>query len=433
MPPLLDSFRAEFDAAPPADLEGAHLRDARRYALAAALRDGLPGPRSEAWKYTSLRALERRSFVPAPQERVAVDPALLAEIPAPRLVFVNGHFDAGLSRIQRLPRGVHLIALSQALHDCDPRECAFMARRFDGTEELFPRVNSALAVDGVMLRATEESDGAEPVHVVFVGAPADGDRAWNLRHMVELREQARLTLCEHILTAGEHAHLANTVMQVKLAAGSRLDHVRIQDEGAGASLIQRTEAALAGDAVLRRLDLELGAGLGRHEFNVALRGADAAVHANGVQLAAGRRHNDTRLAVDHAVPDTRCELTWRGIGAERGRAVFHGGILIRAGADRTDANLSNKNLLLSEGAEVDSQPVLEIHADEVKAAHGTTVGQLDPQALFYLRARGVPAAQARAILTAAFCRETLAVIANEALRELATARLDAALERLPAP
>ncbi|MFC4727847.1 Fe-S cluster assembly protein SufD [Coralloluteibacterium thermophilus] len=408
------------------------MRDARRYALAAALRDGLPGPRSEAWKYTSLRPLERRSFVPAPDERVAVDPAVVAGIPTPRLVFVNGHFDPGLSAIDDLPQGVHLIALSQALRDCDPRECAFLARRFDGAEELFPRVNSALAMDGVMLRASDESDGATPLHAVFVGAPAAADRAWHLRHLVELLPGARLTLCEHHVAAGEHAHLANTVMHVKLEARARLTHVRIQAEAAGASLIQRTDAALADGAELRRLDLELGGALSRHELNAALRGRNAHVHANGVQLAGGRRHIDTRLASDHAVPDTTCELNWRGIGAERGRAVFHGGILIRAGADRTDANLSNKNLLLSEDAEVDSQPVLEIHADEVKAAHGTTVGSLDPAALFYLRARGVPAAQARTILTAAFCRETLAVVEDEALRALAAARLDAALAALPA-
>lgn len=147
-------------------------------------------------------------------------------------------------------------------------------------------------------------------------------------------------------------------------------------------------------------------------------------------LATGRRHLDTRLGIDHVGRDTQCELVWRGLGAGRSRAAFHGGILIREGADGSNADLSNKNLLLSEGAEIDTQPVLEIHADEVQAAHGATVGQLDANALFYLRSRGVPAETARALLTAAFCRETVSVLEDEGVRAMLEVRLNLALERL---
>jgi Fe-S cluster assembly protein SufD len=197
-------------------------------------------------------------------------------------------------------------------------------------------------------------------------------------------------------------------------------------------VIARTDAVLARESVYRRMDLELGAALSRHELNIALQGQAAQVHANGVLLASGKRHLDTRLGIDHIGRDSRCDLTWRGLGAGRSRAAFHGGILIREGADGTEATLSNKNLLLSEGAEIDSQPVLEIHADEVQAAHGATVGQLDPTAMFYLRSRGLPADAARDLLTAAFCRETLSVIEDAELREALTARLDAALTQLEA-
>jgi len=159
---------------------------------------------------------------------------------------------------------------------------------------------------------------------------------------------------------------------------------------------------------------------------VRLEGDGARLAANGVLLADGRRHLDTRLGIEHIARDTACDLLWRGIGAGRGRAVFHGGITIHEGADGSDANLSNKNLLLSDTAEVDSQPVLVIHADEVKAAHGATVGQLDPDALFYLRSRGLVTDEARRMLTAAFVRAPLA-IAVPALREMLQAQLDFAL------
>jgi Fe-S cluster assembly protein SufD len=307
-----------------------------------------------------------------------------------------------------------------------------MARRFDRADEIFARINAALADEGVVLRVEAGVEAAAPVHLVFIGTPSDSDRAWHLRHLVELRAGARLTLVEHHLASGAHRHLANGLMHVHLDTNAWLTHARIQDDDSGATVIARTDAVLARGSVYRRMDLELGAALSRHELNVALQGQAAQVHANGVLLASGKRHLDTRLGIDHIGRDTRCDLTWRGLGAGRSRAAFHGGILIREGADGTEATLSNKNLLLSEGAEIDSQPVLEIHADEVQAAHGATVGQLDPTAMFYLRSRGLPADAARDLLTAAFCRETLSVIEDATLREALTARLDAALTQLEA-
>src|SRR5690606_5679138 len=171
------------------------------------------------------------------------------------------------------------------------------------------------------------------------------------------------------------------------------------------------------------------AGAPRHELPVGRGGDRAELGANGVLLAGGRRHLDTRLGIQHIARDTRCDLVWRGMADGRARAVFHGGIEIREGADGTDARLSSKNLLLAETAEIDTQPVLVIHADDVTAAHGATVGQLDAAALFYLRSRGVPAAEARALLTAAFLREPmLSVVEAPAHRELLQARLDRAVE-----
>lgn len=412
MSALLDSLAATFEG-----------DAARRAALDAVLRDGLPGPRSEAWKYTPLRALERRTF--AAPEATAVDPALLGAIPSPRLVFVNGQHDARLSDLAGLPDGAEPLPLSRVLAAGDPRAANFLDRRYERADEPFARLNAALARDGAVVRIEEGVHVAAPLHLVFVGAPAAADAAWHLRGLIELRRNASLVVIEHHLAAGPHAHLSNALVHVHLAAGATLRHARVQDEAERATLIARTDAVLARDARYRRIDLELGASLSRHELNVRLEGAGARVDANGVLLATGRRHLDTRLGIEHIARDTGCGLTWRGLGAGRGRAVFHGGITIRAGADGSDAELSNKNLLLTEGAEIDTQPVLEIHADEVKAAHGATVGRLDPTALYYLRSRGLPGDEARRLLTAAFCREALAGVALPAVRE----RLDAALDR----
>lgn len=428
MSALLDSFASAFEALPGRD--AANLGESRHAAMAAALRDGLPGPRSERWKYTPLRAFERRTFAPAATQMAAFDGACIAGIPAPRLVFVNGRFDASHSTLHSLPSGVTLQPLSQAIESGGERDVNFLARRFDRADEVFARLNAALADEGIVLRAEAGASSPQPVHLVFVGAPAERDLASHPRHFIELRGDAELTVVEHHLTSGANTHFANSLTHVHLAARARLTHLRLQEEAAGATLVARTDAVLARSATYLRLDLELGAALSRHELNVVLQGEGAEVIANGVLLADGKRHLDTRLGIDHAARDTRCELLWRGLGAGRSKAAFHGGITIREGADGSVASLSNKNLLLSAGAEIDTQPVLEIHADEVQAAHGAAVGQLDSTAMFYLRSRGIPEEQARALLTAAFCRETLDIIEDAPLRASLLARLDAALARL---
>ncbi len=412
MSALLDSLAAAAQGDP-----------ARAAALDAIVRDGLPGARTEAWKYTSLRALERRAFAPAPPRAPALDPALLAGIPGPRLVFVNGRFDAAASDLAGLPDG--MVATAHGERGAGNVVEAQLAR----PEHVFARLNHALADAGVEIRVPAGVQVPMPVHLVFAGAPVEGDIAWHLRHSVELGEGASLALVEHHVASGTHRHLDNTRVSLRLAAGAELRHARAQLGAEGATSVLRTDAVLATAARYRRIDLELGAGLSRHELNVRLEGDGASVAANGVLFAGGRRHVDTRLGIEHVARDTRSELLWRGIGAERGRVVFHGGITIHAGADGSDANLSNKNLLLGEQAEVDTQPVLVIHADEVKAAHGATVGQLDANALFYLRSRGLPPADARRLLTAAFVREPLALL-PEALRESLQDRLDIALRGL---
>jgi Fe-S cluster assembly protein SufD len=426
MSALLDSFAAAFDAA---GLDGA-----RRAALDAALRDGLPGPRSEAWKYTPLRALERRAFAPTPAttgfDAAALD-ARLAAIPAPRLVFVDGRIDTPRSAVDGLPAGLDVQPLSRLLREGEPRDTNFLQRRYAGADEVFAVVNAALAAEGAVIRLDHEVVADAPLHLVFVSTGAAGETAMHLRHLVDLRNAASLTLVEHHLALGAHRGLANHVAHVHLGRGARLLHLRAQDEDAGATAFARTDAVLAAGADYRRTDLELGGALSRHELNVRLEGEGARLTANGVLLADGKRHLDTRLGIEHIARDTACSLLWRGLGAGRGRAVFHGGITIREGADGSDADLSNKNLLLSANAEIDTQPVLIIHADEVKAAHGATVGQLDEQALFYLRSRGVPADLARTLLTFAFCADVLEGVVFEPLRAALGERLARRLPGVP--
>jgi Fe-S cluster assembly protein SufD len=402
------------------------LAHARTTAREAALAHGVPTTRSERWKYTALRALAARRFE-APAGRPPVDLKVVADIPTPRLVIANGRYAPALSDLHALPEGLRVRLLSEVLRDAPAEAAAWLATETRHDDAAFQQWNGALADEGFVLEVEPGVRVATPLHLVVIGVEDGADRAFHLRHRIALGAGAALTVAKHHLGAGAHRHLLNTVLHVELGEGATLTQARVQREADGATLIQRTQATLGTNAHYRRLDLELGGALSRHELDVALAGDGAQLDANGVLLADGRRHLDTRLGIEHRAGNTRCELTWRGLGAQRGRAVFHGGILIAEGADGSNATLSNKNLLLDDGAEIDTQPVLVIHADDVQAAHGATVGRLDATALFYLRARGVPLAEATAMLTAAFLREPLAVLGNEALETALATTLDARL------
>jgi len=412
MTTLLESIQTAFaDIAP------------SKAALDQAIATGLPDPRSEQWKYTSLRALSARRFAAPPATLATLDDATIqtvSAIPAPRIVFVNGIFDAANSTLSNLPDGLSIktdVYFDKGIH-------------FDNPHEIFAKLNAAVASQGLRINIEKNAAIDTCLHAVFVSVKAGQDLAIHFRHKIVLGENAKLNLVEHHVSQDPQQHLVNHLCEVSLAAGAELTHARIQQDDIGASHFLRTEASLLDKASYHRLDLELGAHLSRHDLQVNLLGDGATVNANGSLIAGGRRHVDTRLDIRHIAKNTSCNLFWRGLATERGRAVFHGGILIEKGADGAAAHLSNKNLLLSDNAEIDTQPVLVIHADEVTASHGATVGRLDAGHLFYLRARGIPETQAKAMLTHAFCKETLKVLASDELIDIVSPHLEKMLQTI---
>ncbi|HEX7340670.1 MAG TPA: Fe-S cluster assembly protein SufD [Rhodanobacteraceae bacterium] len=401
----------------------AWLDTARREQLAAFVRDGLPGAHghNEAWKYTALRALARKQYVQGDADAAQreVDEACLAlpGVVGPRLVFANGVFRADLSRLEPLPAGVELESLAQTLAVHAEPLRFFLARDWPAQADAFVRLNAALAADGVVLRVAAGCQVVQPIHIVHVGVAAESTLAWHARQIIELGEGAALSLIEHHVASGEHAHLGTLVSDVVLRANARLDWLLLQDAAPEAVLVRRNTLRLDAGAWADVHAMELGGALVRHELDAELRGDGARLETRGVFLPRRRQHLDTHLDIRHAALHTTSHALWRGVADERGRGVFHGQIIVAPGADGTDASLRNKNLLLSPHAEIDTQPVLEIYADEVEATHGATVGQLDENALFYLASRGIPSDLARRLLTVAFCREALAGLTNQVLRE----------------
>lgn len=404
------------------------LSSARQLARSELARDGMPGARNEAWKYTNLRALEQRTYGVA-ADVATIDPALV-DLPGadgPRLVFVNGFYRADLSRRPTIA-GLRLEPLSEVLAADSDSLREFLARHFSDPAQLFARLNTAVAVEGPVVRVAPGVQVDALVHLVFVGAAGDSEVAATLRAIVDVGAGAELRLVEHHIGVAGASHLGNLVTQIALREKARFDFLQVQNAPETSVVIRRTEAVLEADAELNLRSIEAGAQLMRHDLVVDLTGDRSSLVSRGVFALRGRQHADTRLDIRHIARDTRCDIVWRGVADQRSRGIFHGAITVAAGADGSDANLSNKNLLLSENAEIDTQPVLEIHADEVKAAHGATVGQLDEQAMFYLRSRGLPEAEARSLLTLAFCRVTVESLENIPLRDHIDLLL---LERLP--
>ena len=401
-------------------LDGVALRESdARAAMHALLRDGLPQARDEAWKYTSLRALEQRRYAngDAAAATRAVDASLfdLPAIEGARLVFVNGVFRADLSRKATLDG----LTITPVDADAIATTRSADANKGGGAQAraaAFLRLNIALADNGLTLRVAPGMRIAQPIHLVYAGATAPEDVAWQARMRVELGEGSGLFIVEHHVATSANAHLGNLVADYVLAAGARLDLVQIQDASDACTLMRHDGFHLGRDAALFLHTLSIGAHLSRHEIEVVLAEAGSRLESRGVFALRGRQHGDAHLDVLHAARDTSCDVAWRGIADDRARGVFHGAITIATGADGADAQLSNKNLLLSPDAEIDTQPVLEIYADEVKAAHGATVGQLDERALFYLRSRGIPLAVARQMLVSGFCGEMFSGVEPSPLR-----------------
>jgi Fe-S cluster assembly protein SufD len=257
----------------------------------------------------------------------------------------------------------------------------------------------------------------QPVHLLFIGAPAEGALAWHVRHVIELGEGAELSLVEHHAATGAHQHLGTQVMDIVLRKAAQLRHVTLQNAAEESTLVRHDSVQLDAQAQAMLYVLELGGALVRHDLHATLAGDQSRLDTRGVFALQGRQHIDTQMAIRHQALNTTSESVWRGVADGRSRGVIRGAIVVAPGADGSDASLSSKNLLLSAQAEIDTKPELEIYADEVKAAHGATVGQLDERSLFYLRSRGIPLTEARSMLTAAFCRAVFESLPDERLRD----------------
>ncbi|HZR35062.1 MAG TPA: Fe-S cluster assembly protein SufD [Nevskia sp.] len=382
-------------------------RAARRAELQRFLDAGFPTPRIEEWHYTDLAPLADRSFTLAgPAAAFAFEPLPGAD----QLVYLNGRLDRARSTAPEL-HADHL-----------PEQA--------GSDSV-SALNGAFASGGLHLQLARGQALPRPLQVVLAGVAGEAPAMVHQRHRIELGDNAEATLVFQFLGQGG-GRLATQVIEVNLGPGARLNLYRVQDEQAEATLLSRIDARLDRDSRLTAVVVDCGSGLVRHDFNVSLAAPGAEVALAGLYQPAPGSHLDNHTRIVHAAPHCRSRERFKGIVDARAKAVFVGKVVVQPGAQKTDSEQHIANLLLSKKAEVNAKPELEIYADDVKCAHGATVGQLDDVALEYLRSRGIAAAEARAMLLRAFGAEVLERIGLPALRARLAARMGLGAEGAPA-
>ena len=385
------------------------LADMRQGAADRFASTGLPDRKVEAWRYTNLKPIRAHLFDLSLGQSVNPPPALLAD--SLRLVFADGQL---VSCPDNLPAGVRLDGMARTLAE-DPGVLNGHLHGIQAIRDLpLPALNNALSRDGYVLILEPGVKVAEPIEILFLSATG----ATYPRNLILAGAGAQASIVEHYLGTDDcdGDYLVNSVTEVYAATGARLKRYKIQQDNPATSHIATLAGQLAADAVLENFDLNLGAKLARSEIHMALQGKGADVSLSGVYLLRDKQHCDNAILMDHVVGGTNSYQDYRGILDDKAHGVFQGKITVQPDAQGIEGHQLNRTLLLSDRAEMDSKPELEIRADDVKCSHGATIGELDETGLFYLRTRGIPEAEARQLLMTAFIVETLGHIDDDAIR-----------------
>lgn len=404
---LADAFR---ERRSPRDPEW--LVEIRRDAMERLTEIGFPTTRQEEWKYTNVAPILKTAFVAAPEEgpRRVEEPR-----EGTQLVFVNGRHAPDLSSAPR--DGAQVGSLRQLLAT-EPELARPHLAKIAREGNAFAAANAAFLEDGAFVRIPKGAAVPEPIQLVFLSEPVFGPTLSHIRNLIVAEPGSQASVVEtYIGTAGE-LYFTNAVTEVALGDGAILDHYKLERESTSAYHVATMEVLQQRDSRLASHSMTFGGALVRNDLNVRLAAEGADCTLNGLFVGSGNQHLDNHTLIDHAKPHGTSRELYKGIMDGKSRGVFHGKIIVRPDAQKTDAMQTNKNLLLSKEALVNSTPALEIFADDVKCRHGSTIGQLDAGALFYLRSRGIGEREARDLLVYAFASDVSSRIRIAPLRAL---------------
>jgi len=375
----------------------------RKAAIARFAEMGFPGPRDEEWRFTPLSALTQVPFELAPPEKTYF---AVGDIPTWE---------------DSLPPGVIVCGLAEAMQKYPTLVEPHLARHADWKKQPFTALNTAFLREGIFIYLPPNTVIEEPIVVDFVPSRTGAPHVWHRRALVILGEKSRSTLVESYQGAPDLTYFTNAVTEIVVGAGAVVDHYKVQHEGNQAFHQATMQVQLGRSANFSSHAITQGGQWVRNEINAVFEGGGGECTLNGLYQASGQQLIDNRTFIDHAYPHCASHEVYKGILDGKARGVFNGKIYVRQDAQKTDAKQTNKTLLLSDDATINTKPQLEIYADDVKCTHGATVGQLDAESIFYLRSRGIGLAEARSLLTYAF--------ANDIVSRIKVPRVREALER----
>src|SRR5215218_3446926 len=421
-------FIKEFDARSKAGRQQgpSWLRQVRERAMADFAAQGLPTTRDEEWRFTPVTPIADTAFVPGEPLHVSPDdlaPWTFGADTAAELVFVNGIFVPALSCVTDLPAGLEVGALSLVLGaggaDIEP----YLAKVASTDGSPFTALNTALFDEGAFVRVGKNAVIERPVHVLFYSTVSGAPSVSHPRLLVLVGEHADMRIVETYAGPAGQVYFTNAVSEFVAGDRAVVDHCRLQRESTAAYHVGAMQVRTGRETVFVSHNLALGAALARNDIGAVLGGEGGDTTLNGLYVGDGTQLVDNHTTIDHAQPHNGSHEVYKGLLGGRARGVFNGKIIVRPDAQKTDAKQTNKALLLSDEAQINTKPQLEIFADDVKCTHGATVGQLDPDMLFYLRARGLALTDARALLIRSFAGDAVNHVKFAPLRE----RLDETL------
>jgi Fe-S cluster assembly protein SufD len=421
--PYLSAFRSY--QANGAGRGPAWLKELRESAIASFGKLGFPTTRDEDWKYTNVEPIvstifERGSGIGKDSRAVSAAEVFALSFTDPifnRLVFVNGAYAPELSLLRGLPGGARVESLAGALRAGDEVLHDHLSRYVRYRDRSFAALNTAFVEDGALVLVPKGQVIEEPIQLVFVSLGEARPIVTHPRNLIVAGEGSQTRIVESHIGIGSGAYFANAVTEIVGGEGASIEHCLVQREGEAGFHVGTLDAQLSRQSTLVAHCVTLAGLLVRNDVRVVLNGEGAECSLNGLYLLDGKQHVDNHTEIEHCMPRAKSLELYKGILSGRARGVFDGKILVHKNAQKSDARQTNKNLLLSEGAVVNTKPQLEIYADDVKCSHGSTVGQLDRDSLFYLRSRGIDVETAQSLLHYAFASDVISAIKIASLRD----------------
>jgi Fe-S cluster assembly protein SufD len=394
----------------------------RREARESFGRLGFPTRKDESWRLTDLSRLAATNFVPAPavadqRAQEAIRENRFADLGCPRIVFANGRLVESLSTVSQLPAGVEVGSLRAALREDSPVVSEHLGRYAGFREHPFSALNLAFAGAGAVVQVTRGTVVEEPIQIVFLSLGGAEPVMTHPRVLIIAEPNSEVRVVETHVGSDEAVYFNNSVTEVLAQDGAVVDYYKFQQDSGRSFHLGTIETHQLRSSNVRSSVITLGGGLVRNDTGAVLNGEGGWAELDGLSLVGDDHHLDNFTRIEHLKAHCDSRELYKGILMDRATGVFRGRIVVAKGAQRTDSKQTNNNLLLSDHAQINTKPQLEIYADDVKCTHGATVGQLDPDAIFYLRARGISLAAARSILTYAFASEVVGRVKVEPLRE----------------